>query len=180
MTPEQQRLMALHDGELDASAEAALEAELAQPRNRAELRRLALIGELVREAEAARAVPPDLADEILARTIGTAPRRPARDRKPAWQRFAAAGAGVLALAAMLALVVTRRAEPQAPAAVEARRMEMPAPSVAVAVAPSEPEGSGVSIQSVDFGSTQGAIFLVSGAESETMVVWTLEDTNDKG
>ncbi|HEY8947075.1 MAG TPA: hypothetical protein VIM73_22680, partial [Polyangiaceae bacterium] len=53
------------------------------------------------------------------------------------------------------------------------------PSVS-AVALYEAVQTGVSIQSVDFGPTPGAIFMVSGAEQETMVVWTLEDTNDKG
>ena len=183
MTPEQQRLMELHDAELDDASKKDLEAALtADSRSRAELRRMALIGDLVREVEASRTAPTDLADQILARTIGAAPRRRAKHRRPAWQRLAPLGAGALALAAAFALFVTssRQTEPQASRVVEARRIEPPAPSIAVAVAPVEPAGAGVSIQSVDFGSTQGAIFLISAGESETMVVWTLEDANDKG
>lgn len=184
MSPEQRRLMELHDGELEPGSKEALEAEVRDnPAAQAELRGLVLLGDLVREVASSRAAPPDLADAILARTAG-APV-PARRSLPGrrWPRLAAPAAGMLALAAAAVLVInsSQKAErtSQAMSVASAPALK-PAASVALAARPSEGVEAGVSIQSVDFGSTQGAIFLVPGGQSETMVVWTLEDANDKG
>lgn len=182
MSSDPRRLMEFHDGELDEDSKEALEAEVRlNPSARAKLRGLALLGDLVREAESSRAAPPDLVNAILDRTVGRpAPGPRAVPRRP-WQRFAPAAAGVLALAAGVAVVMStsRQTEPTG-AVAPMGSPQKPAGSVAVAVLPTEPAEAGVSIQSVDFGTTRGAIFLVPGGQSETMVVWTLEDANDKG
>lgn len=180
MTPEARRRMLLHDGELEPAEVEALQAELEQePRARAELARHRMIGELVRAAYQPRDPGPELTESILARTFG----EPKRARTSIRRRLAVAVplAAGLALAALVALVV--RPPRQAPP--EAARIALapaPRPSVAPLADPALTElgPSGVSIQSVDFGATQGAIFMVSGGESETMVVWTLEDADDKG
>ena len=75
---------------------------------------------------------------------------------------------------------TSRQRESTGAAAPVGSVQKPAGSVAVASLPTEPAEAGVSIQSVDFGTTSGAIFLVPAGQSETMVVWTLEDANDKG
>jgi hypothetical protein len=181
------RFMAFHDGELEPELSAAVRAELERdPSAQGELASLALVGELVREVHARRAKDVDLTDSILARVRAEPPRvpRPARIDVPAtrrWERVAPAGA-VLALAAMVALFVTSyRATLPEPPPVTAAPTGSPHPVVAsVENLPSEAREIGVSIQSVDFGSTQGAIFMVPGGESDTMVVWTLEEGNDKG
>jgi hypothetical protein len=194
------RFMAFHDGELDPELRAAVRAELERdPSAQGELASLALVGELVREVHARRAKDVDLTDSILARVHAETPRvhaetprvepprvrsRPARLEVPAtrrWERFAPAGAA-LALAAMIALFVTSyRATLPEPPRGTAAPAGSPRPIVAsIENLPSEAREIGVSIQSVDFGSTQGAIFMVPGGESDTMVVWTLEEGNDKG
>jgi anti-sigma factor RsiW len=177
------RFMAFHDGELEPELRAAVRAELERdPSAQGELASLALVGKLVREVHARRAKDVDLTDSILARVRAEPPR--ARVEAPVsrrWERFAPAGA-VLALAAMVALFVTSyRATLPEPPRVAAAPTSSPRPVVAsIENLPSEAREIGVSIQSVDFGSTQGAIFMVSGGESDTMVVWTLEEGNDKG
>lgn len=180
------KLMSFHDGELDgaelAEAEALIERD---PSARSELARLDVVGELVRGAHGRRALSVDLADAVIQRVLVEVPARGVVHRaRPRWQRYAPVGV-VLAAAAIAGLFLASPRETPGPSA--ARAPSALAPSHVAAVAPQpreepakEPAEAGVSIQTVDFGSTQGAIFLVSAGETETMVVWTLEDAKDKG
>jgi hypothetical protein len=100
------------------------------------------------------------------------------------RRFAIPGVAVasaLAVAAAIALWVSSEPPRGAPlvaqksnAVVSARPLSSLALTESVA-AEMVAEAPPVSIESVDFGATQGAIFLVSAGVTDTMVVWTLDE-----
>lgn len=164
-----------YDGEAgEAEAERARELLSSDAKSREQFERLGLIGSLVREAEAGRRLPANFTDRLMDRIAAEAP--PVRRKRAA--AFAAATASALALAALVTLWV--RVEPPsgaAPSGAPVTRISAPssAPSFAE-LSDTEPTVEPpVAIESVDFGPTQGAIFLVSAGVTDTMVVWTLDE-----
>lgn len=177
------RLMELHDGELDASAEVAARQWVGQsPRARAELEQLRLISELVRENHQLADLDSGFTDAIVSRALAAetqVPLQAAAGRRSPWSR-AAPALGLFAIAAGIALYLSssRKMESELRPHAALQSTGMLETTVVPSVAEHTP--AGVSIQSVDFGSTNGVIFMVSAGEGDTMVVWTLEDANDKG
>jgi hypothetical protein len=150
-------LMLFHDGELDAErARAVRVGRLHHARVTARLEVLSTLGDAVRlwAAEA---------------KVDAAAERRAFEQKQARRRVL--GVGATALLAALALPFVLPAEgPQAVAAASR-------PPATSAPAEPEPPPGPVAVESVDFGTRPGSIFLVEGeAESETTVVW-LDDAN---
>ncbi|HET9955137.1 MAG TPA: hypothetical protein VFQ61_11570 [Polyangiaceae bacterium] len=115
---------------------------------------------------------------LVERAAPSAPRHSRRIR-PA---LALAGvSSALALAAAVALWLTRPA-PSAFQAVAAQvsspTSDIAAPAPAISVPDPEPPEQSVAVERVDFGSSQGAIFLVPNADERTLVVWTLDELTD--
>lgn len=182
------RWMQLHDGELDPAEESVLRARALQdPRARAELDGFRRTSDLLREVYAGQP-DPALTDLILARVRSSAETRARAGlaiRPAFWARrtFGTAVAGVVVVAAAAAAFLVLGLGSQ-PTGSESRQLgatplESATGPRVIAQSASEQE-TGVSIQTVDFGSTQGAIFLVSEGGLETPVIWTLEDAKDKG
>jgi len=192
-------LMRIVDGEVDPGDAGEADALLREPVARAHVDELRQIGELVRAVEASRAPFPDIADDVLVRlsaeraalrsvTPSPAGRAPSEVRKlplRGGRRLVAGVAGVagvaaaVALAAAVTFVVQReRAPASSPTPVaQAPVRDVPEPGP-VAVAASAGDAP-VTLESVDFGAVQGAIFLVSGGPTETLVVWTFDEPDDK-
>jgi anti-sigma factor RsiW len=169
-----------YDGEADeAEAERVRELLGSDDKSRERFERLGLIGSLVREAEAGRHLPANFTDRVMERVAAEA--RPVR-RKPA-TAFVAATASALALAALVSLWVRVPASPVTdPRGGPAAQLTAPVATPSLAEGP-RAESAGeppVAIESVDFGSTQGAIFLVSSGVTDTMVVWTLDEPAPNG
>jgi anti-sigma factor RsiW len=169
-------IMLLHDGELDEREAAEVQALLAEdPSARALLEQLEWVSSVVRESAARAPASDDLVDAVMARVASEpeerllAPRPVARLRRPA--RSLALVSGALALAAGLALLVTRGPHPQA----VARSVDVAAPVGAISAPEPDPPEQSVAIERVDFGGSQGAIFLVPGSDDRTLVIWTLDD-----
>ncbi|MEZ4373435.1 MAG: hypothetical protein R3B07_21615 [Polyangiaceae bacterium] len=178
-------LMLLHDGELDGDAEAQiLEALDADLEAQAQLAGLEQLGDFLREAHGT-AVEPDftsIADSVMERLDEPALRSTGSKRVPApvqrergWVvavgvTLAAAAAGILWLKS------SHPVEPVPPVASLARPAVPQAPSTPgpKPVAEEEP----VAIVSVDFGGSDGTIFVV-GDES-TPVVWLADDAVPAG
>lgn len=171
----------LYDGDLDAELERKAKARLAaDPVAAARFERLALLGSLVREVEAERQVPAGLAESVMARLDEPAPSPRVFKRYPA---VAAAAGSALALAAAFVLWLGSQPRPAVPTSTGSvsgapAHLAPTAHDAAFADAPAEPLT--VSIESVDFGATQGAIFLVSAGVTDTMVVWTLDEPDPTG
>ncbi|HLV66789.1 MAG TPA: hypothetical protein VKY73_13300 [Polyangiaceae bacterium] len=154
------RIDLLHDGELDPETAREVEARLsAFPADRARLERLELIGGLLRELDLAAGMPSDLTDRIV---HATEARRSVR------ARYWVAAAGLLAAAAAVFVAVSREPIPEGP------------DEGALLAANTLAEAPPVSIESVDFGGTAGAIFMVSAGVTDTMVVWTLDTDSTSG
>jgi len=206
--PMDDRLMLLYDDELGADEAALLEQRLADdPDSAAVLRGLEQVGSLLREAaEDQGAAADDIVIGVLAcidaeesaeatgsletpddsgsrgeSNVTPLPRR--------WRHAVPAFAGVLALAAAAVLVFQSgvlshhpagpdRASTQAMQPQQAAKRESPALPVAQpAVADSPPP---VAIETVDFGSHDGAIFMVSAGQDSTPVVWLTDEPADQG
>ena len=167
-----------YDGDTDEDQTRAAQALIAaEPRSRARLERLALLGSLVREVESERRLPADLVDRVMDGVLAERLPKPRKARRlPA---TAVAVASALALAAGVGLWLRESATPAVPlAALTGTAIANGSPSAAVRdafEAELVAEAPSVSIESVDFGATQGAIFLVSAGVTDTMVVWTLDD-----
>jgi anti-sigma factor RsiW len=172
----------LYDDDLDEEqAQHARQLLSADPRAAARLERVALIGSLIREIEDERRLPSDFTDRVMERV---APERDVRRVSKLYPAFAA-GASALALAAAAVLWIGGQGAPAIPSSV-ATALGVPS-TAAPSQAGAEPlaadgltEPPAVSIESVDFGATQGAIFLVSAGVTDTMVVWTLDEPNPTG
>jgi negative regulator of sigma E activity len=169
----------LYDGDVDdEQAKQARDRLTAEPRAAARFERLQLIGSLVREVEAERELPADFTERVMERLEPGRSQRPLRISRlyPAL----AAAAGSLALAAAVVLWVSGQSA-RGPSSSAGRVLSVPSylPSSGSAEealahdAPGEPPT--VTVASVDFGATQGAIFLVSAGVTDTMVVWTLDE-----
>jgi hypothetical protein len=174
----------LYDKDVDDEQARHVRALLAKdPRSAARFARLGLLGELVREVEAGRDLPADFTDRVMDRVAasGVVPRARAGRRV-----FAGAMAGsALALAAAALLWVSNQAPSDAPSLAPRKSEVMASASPNPSVEPAEPvllaavDAPPVAIESVDFGATQGAIFLVSAGATDTMVVWTMDEPSPR-
>lgn len=174
----QLRAMAWRDGELDADETARFEADLARdPELVAIVRALdRLDAELVPVLAARVQAAPDLSGPILAR-VRAEPVRPGMSRLARVIPLAAAGLAAAAAAAF----ALRAPEPSqhAPIASVSQGVAVSAAPEPVAVAQAD-DDPGVAIESVDFGSGEGTIFMVSEGESDTPVVWLNDDGPGSG
>ena len=151
----ERRLHAYHDGELSPGAEARAAGQLERsPEDRAELARVAAVGDWVREADAAAAVDvPDLWDGIAARLPSIdAERAEARAEAEAargwwWRPLLAGAAAAAAIAAVVLTIFLRPAT-----------------------------GSADVVQWLD---AEGAPVMVLDAEDGTTVIWVLEEGGDE-
>jgi hypothetical protein len=167
-----------YDGDTNEEQTRAAQALIAaEPRSRARLERLALLGSLVREVESERKLPSDFTDRVMAGVLAERPLKARKARRLPAPALAVASA--LALAAAIGLWLRESGTPAVPsAALTANTVAQGSPSAAVRDAFEADllaEAPSVSIESVDFGATQGAIFLVSAGVTDTMVVWTLDE-----
>ena len=176
MKPDE-RIMLLHDGELDEREAEEVQALLAQdPGARALFQQLDWVSSAVRESVARVPASDDLVDAVMARIALEQPPAHlpavapvARLVRPA--RPLAVVSAALALAAGLALLVTRGPRPQSVAS----HVDVAAPAGAISAPEPDPPEQSVAIERVDFGGSQGAIFLVPGSDDRTLVIWTLDD-----
>ncbi|MFZ5892205.1 MAG: anti-sigma factor family protein [Myxococcota bacterium] len=168
-------IMLLYDGELsEREAEEARALIAADPSAAALFEQLAVVGENVREAALRAPLSSDLVDAVMARVeldapVVLEPVRPVTRLRP--KRALAFVSGALALAAGLALLVSRGVGPQS----LAKRAEVAAPVAAMSAPEPEPPEQSVAIERVDFGGSQGAVFVVPGPDDRTLVIWTLDD-----
>ena len=177
-------IMLLHDGELDAEQAEAVRALIEDDASAAALfEQLDLVGSTVRQSVLAAPSLVDLTDEIMAR-IEREPvvldvKRPAPPRRGPGRALGIVS-GALALAAGLSLLVTRAMHAESPA----RSADGAAPVAAMSAPPEPPEPEppepeppeqSVAIERVDFGGSQGAVFMVPGSDDRTLVIWTLDD-----
>jgi hypothetical protein len=183
--------MRYYDGELSEEEAAELERTLDGQSARvvAGLDQLGSVLRAVseRDSEAAGDIAGSVLERIAADEAQPAPAAVAI--RPAARWVAPAAVAALALAASVALYLGSGQEPPSPVARTASRATLPAEpvqTVAPVVAPPQPEAPAVeeedvppavAIEAVDFGSHNGAIFMVSaGAEAEaTPVVWLTDD-----
>ncbi|MGC4092423.1 MAG: hypothetical protein QM756_32010 [Polyangiaceae bacterium] len=171
-------IMLLHDGELDESEAEEARALLASDASaQALFEQLEWVSSALRESADAAPTPSGLVDSIMARVdlepapivTPAAPVLPLRKRRPL-RRAALVSAG-LALAAGFALLVARGPGPQGVAV----NAPVAAPVAAISAPEQDPPEQSVAIERVDFGGSQGAVFLVPGPDDRTLVVWTLDD-----
>jgi anti-sigma factor RsiW len=178
------------DGEADAEEAELVERWLAESAEaRALLRDLESIGGGIRaivEERGSRADP--IADSVMARVLSEGPVSRTRVRTTPIEsakkdrRVAGAIPAIgLALAAAAAVVLYLRPHPGSESAVRGRPSAALAPepfsptsSAPGELAVAEPE-SGASIESVDFGSQNGTIFIVPSGPQSTPVVWLMDD-----
>lgn len=192
-------VMLYFDGELDAAeTERVRELLRTDPKARAALARYELVSGLTRESGLGAVDPGDVFSAVMgrvaadqktkkqgARLSGKPSTTRAARRRPA--RALVSVACGLALAASFALLVSHARSPKPPAAL-ASATEVAAPAGAISAREPEPPVQSVAIERIDFGSSQGAIFLVPGPEDRTVVVWTDDsagwtvddDADDKG
>lgn len=183
---EDELLQRYHDGELEPEQCERVRALVARdPSARARLERLALVGSLVRELarDSEHALPADFTDRIMAR-IGHSPQ-PQASAAPVTplrrSRLTAVGAAAAALAFAAAAALWLRAAPPHPLALHSPSTiggPVASPPAEAALASAAFDAPPVAIESVDFGATRGAIFLVSAGVTDTMVVWTLDEPPD--
>lgn len=181
--PQNELIDRFYDGDLDEQQSREVGALVAaDPRLKARYERVALVGSLVRELEHDRQLPADFTDRVMKGVLAV--QKPRRSRLlPA---VALAAAGGLALAASIGMVL--RGSGAGPlgsvdmSGVRAGKLETTehlaqrGPLAPFDAAEQLREAPSVSIESVDFGPTQGAIFLVSAGVTDTMVVWTMDES----
>lgn len=175
-TPDISERMEFFDGELSEERARAVEDHLARhPDQRAELSAWAAVGEWVRQDPRFQQ-DPDLTDAVLQRIERQrgAGGREARfgRRMGAWGLVAG---GALAVAAAAAVWLgARSAPPAAPRAALPVEPVLGSAAPAPLAAPVESETvPAVAIESIDFGTHEGAIFVVG--EDATPVVWLNDD-----
>jgi negative regulator of sigma E activity len=114
--------------------------------------------------------------------------RPALETRTKWRRYATAlgaGAALAAAAALTLQVAQRGAPPSDKSALQAKRAVPEAPfagpartaPLASALLPDEQSdvGPAVAIETVDFGSNEGTIFMVPAGDDTTPVVWLVDE-----
>lgn len=187
----QERLMRYVDGEVDAEEAELVERWLAESAEaRALLRDIEALGDGVRAiAEERGSAGDSIVESVMARVANQGPVSRTRVRaipvastKKARRIGAAVPAIGLALAAAAAVVVYLRPHPSPVSAVRDRPSAALAPepfsmtssSGPAELAVAEPE-SGASIESIDFGTQNGTIFIVASGPNSTPVVWLMDD-----
>lgn len=179
--PSDELLMRYYDGELPPGEAAEVERALAEhPEALAIVDGLAQLGDVVRALGDGRAGSADaIADDVMARLDATPPLA-AVPRAATASRWTLPAVGVtLAAAAAAALWLSREPLPeplvaQAPTAQPAP-LAPPAPPPEPVFAPEEDTLPAVAIEAVDFGTHNGAIFMVSAGQDATPVVWLTDD-----
>jgi len=180
MSISREQLMRYHDGELtEAEARLVEEALEAEPALLEELEAYGELGRFVRawdRANASQHAAFDVTDSVLAALEPT--RASVHSLLPRIATWVSLGA---AIAAGSVLVVRSwSAPPVAPVpAGAAEHAELttglPAPELSAVLPGEEPKPAPATIESVDFGSNTGTIFVVSTDSSETPVVWMPDD-----
>ena len=184
MTVSRDLLMRYHDGEVSDEEAQIVEAALEhEPALLEELEAYSELGSFVRAwGEVSSHGQADIADSVMAALESEPARAPARVHSllPRIATWVSLGA---AIAAGSVLVVRSwSAPPVAPAPHVARPGEHAALALASAAVPEvsaaleeEPKPPPATIESVDFGSNAGTVFVVSTDSSETPVVWMPDD-----
>lgn len=170
------------DGELAPAETAEAERLLEDSAEaRAFLEQLEGVGQVVRAVGLERAAAaPDLTDAILARVNAEVSSAPGGARVHFLRRaWAPLGAVALAAAAMAA-VFLRPVPGVVPTPVQSApvaQVESQPEVAAYSAAPADPEGEeeGAEIESVDFGSRAGTIFMVASGPQVTPVVWLTDE-----
>jgi anti-sigma factor RsiW len=188
MSPlEQRTIMRYFDGELSDAEAAEVEERLRTDRQAARLLEdLSRLSGRVQEAALARAAShDDLADRVMLRLEeeGRAEPKPARKQPSAVPARVAGAIGLaVALAAAAAVMVLVRSPKQPALPDSGAAVSVPAPPespigpLAVADEPVDERAEGpAAIETVDFGSHAGSIFLVSEDEETTPVVWLVDE-----
>lgn len=200
----QEQLMQLHDDELAPEQLAALEKRVAEdPEAAGVLRGLEQVGQALRGvAEEQGTGAEQIADLVMARIDAEDGERSAEPGSDAgarvlplsrrWRHTVPTVAGVLALAAAAVLVARSGALARHPAVegpphtsahlvAQARSAAPKAPVAEPAPAPAEADGApSVAIETVDFGSHDGTIFMVSAGDDATPVVWLTDEPAETG
>lgn len=180
---DEQELMSFYDGELPDDRVAVWEERLRSDEEAANaLARLRSIGDAVRQLSDERgAGGAQIADAVMAAIARDGQGAAARPAS-AWRRLAPVAAATLALAAAVTLVLRgagERAGAVGTPAESAVSANGPAPARSEAVEPSEaaePEMvPAVAIESVDFGAHDGTIFMVQSGDTDTPVVWLVDE-----
>ena len=177
LTPREQLELAMrwHDRELAPEEQAHAE-ELVAEGGAQHARALdwALIGELVREADAERTHDFDVSASVMERVAQSAlPAAPRAVVRSLPRRAWLGAAGVLAAAAAIALLMGGGSDKPIQA-----DLRVAAPAAAMSAPEPDPPGESVAIEAVDFGTAPGAIFLVPGTDDRTVVIWTIDDSVD--
>lgn len=181
-------LMRLHDSELSEEEAAQLELELTESELRV-LEGLEDLGERIRVANGHESL--DLTDSIMARldepaqlAPESAKPAPVRELRPRSNGAWVAGGLALAAAAVVAFWFTNQrheapavAQKPAPTVAPAPAPEpLPKEAVAELVLPEDEVAPAASIEAVDFGNSNGTIFMVPSGEETTPVVWLADDS----
>ncbi|MEI9936747.1 MAG: hypothetical protein WDO69_05940 [Pseudomonadota bacterium] len=186
MSISREQLMRYHDGELSETEALVVEAALEQePALLEELEAYSELGSFVRawdQANASKLASFDVADSVMAAL--EPPRARVHSLLPRIATWVSLSA---AIAAGSVLVVRSwSAAPIAPAgAPSGESAEHPAPSASAsdlstvlgAAGEEQPKPPPATIESVDFGSNTGEVFVVSTDSSETPVVWMPDDAD---
>jgi anti-sigma factor RsiW len=168
-------IMLLHDGELSEREAEEVRALLERDASATALfEQLDWVGSALRESANQASASVDLADAVMARieqepVVLDAKRARVKPRSPA--RTLGLVSGALALAAGLAVMVTRGPRPGS----VAQKGQVAAPIAAVSSPEVQPPEQSVAVERVDFGGSQGAVFMVPGSDDRTLVIWTLDD-----
>jgi len=174
-------LMRWHDGETSDDERELVEQLLEQELAGEQLASFELVGQFVREVDAARVIDPDITEQVMTRVLAEASPKAAERpgagnqavvRSLPRRAFAAVGVA-LATAAGIALLVSERSSK-----LVASDQDLAAPIAAISAPEPDPPGESVAVERVDFGNEQGAIFLVPGVDDRTVVIWTMDDTAD--
>jgi anti-sigma factor RsiW len=178
MSVSRQVLMRYHDQELSESEALAVAAEVERdPELAEEIAAYAELGSFVRAwGEARSAEHVDLVDDIMLaieppahKFAKVSPIRVHAPRIVAWVSLAAAVAAGAVLVAR-----SWSADPNAARGAGADG-SVAVTTSASAAEPTEPPAPPVAIESVDFGTKGGTVFVVSTDSAETPVVWTTDD-----
>ncbi len=184
-------LMRLHDDELTDEQRDAIEAAL-DDRDAGVLEGLSQLGEVLRvHSDARGAAGADIADSVMAALEAQADKPAPKPRVLSLppraensRRGLVAGGLALAAAAAVAFGVTQFAAPDAapPPEVAETPRRVVDPGVLRPVAPAVVAEPAVpaAIESIDFGTRNGAIFMVSAGEETTPVVWMTDDAAEGG
>lgn len=185
---EQRTVMRYFDGELPPAEAAEVEERLRTDRDAARLLEdLARLSERVQDVALARAAPhDDLADEVMRRLEQELPAESKPNHAPpsAWPTRVAGVVGLSVALAAAAAVMLQVGGPKQPALPDSGALVSASPRLAeptigplaVVNEPVDEQADGpAAIETVDFGSHAGSIFLVPEGEETTPVVWLVDE-----